>query len=98
MGRMLGATAWGVVGRSDRPHPSRGTMGCGGLVPGEFLGVGRPGRRRARVGLPVRMSDLAERTRYVPSEVEPRLFARWFDAGIHHPEPEGDASENYSIA
>jgi valyl-tRNA synthetase len=44
------------------------------------------------------MSDLADRTRYVPSEVEPRLFDRWFDAGIHHPEPEGDASENYSIA
>src|SRR3954454_9868836 len=44
------------------------------------------------------MSDLAERTRYVPSEVEPRIFDRWFDAGFHHPEPEGDASENYSIA
>src|SRR3954454_9284742 len=44
------------------------------------------------------MSDLAERTRYVPSEVEPRIFERWFDAGIHHPEPDGDASENYSIA
>src|ERR671928_2256204 len=44
------------------------------------------------------MSDLAERTRYVPTEVEPRIFQRWFDAGIHHPEPEGDAGENYSIA
>src|SRR4051812_5513252 len=44
------------------------------------------------------MPDLADRTRYVPSEVEPRLFARWYDAGIHHPEAEGDSSENYSIA
>jgi valyl-tRNA synthetase len=44
------------------------------------------------------MSDLAERTRYVPSEVEPRIFERWSDAGIHHPEPEGTADENYSIA
>src|SRR3954468_8851994 len=59
------------------------------------------------------MSDLADRTRYVPSEVEPRIFGRWFDAGIHHPEPEEEvkrsatggepagrdrASENYSIA
>src|SRR3954453_5059190 len=44
------------------------------------------------------MSDLAERTRYVPTEVEPRVFQRWFDAGIHHPDPEGDAGENYSIA
>ena len=35
---------------------------------------------------------------YEPSEVEPRIFERWFDADIHHPEPEGDASENYSIA
>ncbi len=44
------------------------------------------------------MSDLAARTRYEPAEAEPRIFARWIDAGIHHPEPEGDASENYSIA
>jgi valyl-tRNA synthetase len=44
------------------------------------------------------MSDLADRTRYVPSEVEPRIFDRWFDAGIHHPEPAGEAADNYSIA
>src|SRR4051812_25233303 len=44
------------------------------------------------------MSDLAERTRYVPTEVEPRVFGRWFDAGIHHPEPQGDAAGNFSIA
>src|SRR3954453_19242770 len=47
------------------------------------------------------MSDLAERTRSVPTEVEPRVFARWFDAGIQHPEPEGgdgEAEDNYSIA
>src|SRR4051794_22101256 len=48
------------------------------------------------------MSDvaarLAERTRYVPSEAEPRISQRWYDAGIHHPDAEGDAGENYSIA
>ncbi len=44
------------------------------------------------------MSDLADRTRYVPAEVEPRIFERWFEAHLHHPEPEGDAAENYSIA
>ncbi len=44
------------------------------------------------------MSDLADRTRYVPAEAEPRIFERWFQARLHHPEPEGDAAENYSIA
>jgi valyl-tRNA synthetase len=44
------------------------------------------------------VSDLADRTRYVPAEAEPRIFARWYEAGIHHPDPEGDAAENYSIA
>ena len=44
------------------------------------------------------VSDLAQRTRYEPSEAEPRILARWMDAGIHHPEPEGEAAENYSIA
>src|SRR5207248_5382727 len=33
-----------------------------------------------------------------PSEVEPRIVGRWLEAGLFHPEPEGDASENYSIA
>ncbi len=41
---------------------------------------------------------LISRTRYVPAEVEPRIFARWFEAGVHHPTPDGDAAESYSIA
>jgi valyl-tRNA synthetase len=45
-----------------------------------------------------RLADLEQRTRYEPTEVEERVFARWEAAGIFHPEPEGDASENYSIA
>jgi valyl-tRNA synthetase len=45
-----------------------------------------------------RLKLLEERTRYEPSDVESRVFARWRDAGVFHPEPEGDASENYSIA
>jgi valyl-tRNA synthetase len=45
-----------------------------------------------------RLKVLEERTRYEPAEVEARVFARWRDAGIFHPEPEGTAAENYSIA
>jgi valyl-tRNA synthetase len=45
-----------------------------------------------------RLEALRERTRYVPHDVEPRVFERWESAGIFHPEPEGTAAENYSIA
>jgi valyl-tRNA synthetase len=45
-----------------------------------------------------RLKALDERTRYEPAEVESRVLARWLDAGIFHPEPEGTAEENYSIA
>ena len=44
------------------------------------------------------MRDLADRTRYDPSEAEPRIFDRWYAAGIHHPEAAGSPAENYSIA
>jgi valyl-tRNA synthetase len=43
-------------------------------------------------------SDLESRTRYEPAEVEPRIVGRWLDSGLFHPEPEGTAAENYSIA
>ena len=45
-----------------------------------------------------RLKTLEERTRYEPAEVEGRIFARWEQAGIFSPEPEGSAAENYSIA
>jgi valyl-tRNA synthetase len=45
-----------------------------------------------------RLNALQERTRYDPAGVESRIFARWREAGIFHPEPRGDAAENYSIA
>jgi valyl-tRNA synthetase len=45
-----------------------------------------------------RLQALEERTRYDPTEVEGRVFARWEESGIFHPEPAGDAAENYSIA
>src|SRR3954469_5667085 len=45
-----------------------------------------------------RLKRLEERTRYVPDEVEGAIFQRWQDAGIFHPEPQGTAAENYSIA
>src|SRR4051794_8007359 len=44
------------------------------------------------------LEALRERTRYVPHDVEPRVFERWEQAGIFHPEPEGTGQENYSIA
>src|SRR3982750_2410128 len=44
------------------------------------------------------MSELESRTRFDPHEVEPRVMARWLDSGLFHPEPEGSAAENYSIA
>ncbi|MGH3026410.1 MAG: class I tRNA ligase family protein, partial [Gaiellaceae bacterium] len=43
-------------------------------------------------------SDLEMKTRYEPSEVEPRIAQAWLDSGLGHPEPEGEPSENYSIA
>jgi valyl-tRNA synthetase len=44
------------------------------------------------------MSELESRTRFEAAEVEPRVMARWLESGIFHPDPEGTAAENYSIA
>ena len=44
------------------------------------------------------MSDLENRTRYEPSEAEPRVFERWEASGAFHPEPTGSPQENFSIA
>jgi valyl-tRNA synthetase len=44
------------------------------------------------------MSDLESRTRYDPSEVEPRIVELWLSSGLFHPEPAGTPEENYSIA
>src|SRR4051795_587494 len=44
------------------------------------------------------MSELESRKRFEHREVEPRVMARWLQSGIVHPEPEGAADENYSIA
>ena len=43
-------------------------------------------------------SDLEARTRYDPSEVEPRIANAWLDSGLFHPEPAGSPQDNYSIA
>ncbi|HEX4280375.1 MAG TPA: valine--tRNA ligase [Solirubrobacteraceae bacterium] len=43
-------------------------------------------------------SELEAKTRYDPSEVEPRIVQAWLDSGIFHPEPEGTPEENYSVA
>jgi valyl-tRNA synthetase len=47
---------------------------------------------------PARLKTLEERTRYQPSEVESRVFARWEEARVFHSEPEGDSEDNFSIA
>jgi valyl-tRNA synthetase len=44
------------------------------------------------------MSALESRTRYDPSEVEPRIVEKWLESGLFHPDPEGTPQENYSIA
>jgi valyl-tRNA synthetase len=44
------------------------------------------------------MSALQDKTRYEPTEVEPRIMRRWLESGLFHPEPEGTPAENYSIA
>ena len=45
-----------------------------------------------------RVSELEQRTRYDPSEVEPRIAQMWLDSGLFGPEPAGTSAENYSIA
>jgi valyl-tRNA synthetase len=44
------------------------------------------------------MGAFEDRTRFEPSEVEPRIVARWLQSGLVHPEAAGTAAENYSIA
>jgi valyl-tRNA synthetase len=44
------------------------------------------------------MTSLQDRTRFEPSEVEPRIVERWLASRLHHPDPVGTAAENYSIA
>src|ERR1700761_8211171 len=44
------------------------------------------------------MTDLENTKRYDPPEVEPRIVEKWLQSGLFHPEPEGTADENYSIA
>src|SRR3954462_14630351 len=61
-----------------------------------------PARRRAHARLdlpgPMTATELESRTRWDPADAEPRIVARWLESGLFHPEPEGTADENYSIA
>ncbi|HEY5286792.1 MAG TPA: valine--tRNA ligase [Solirubrobacteraceae bacterium] len=45
-----------------------------------------------------RIKELEDRTRFEPAQVEPQIVERWLASGLFHPEPEGEASENYAIA
>ena len=42
--------------------------------------------------------ELQQRTRWDPAEAEPRIVERWLQSGLFHPEPEGEAEDNYSLA
>jgi len=44
------------------------------------------------------MSDLRDRTRFEPSEVEPRVLERWLASHLVHPDAQGTGAETYSIA
>jgi valyl-tRNA synthetase len=43
-------------------------------------------------------AELETRTRYDASESESRVYARWRDSGLFHPEPAGRPEDNFSIA
>ncbi|MGA7705171.1 MAG: valine--tRNA ligase [Solirubrobacteraceae bacterium] len=45
-----------------------------------------------------RIGELEQRTRFEPAEIEPRITERWLSSGLFHPQAEGEAAENYSIA
>jgi valyl-tRNA synthetase len=45
-----------------------------------------------------RLAKLEATTRWDPAQVERRIFEEWLQAGYFHPEAEGTAAENYSIA
>jgi valyl-tRNA synthetase len=45
-----------------------------------------------------RNGELQGRRRFEPAAVEPRIIERWLASGLFHPEPRGEAAENYSIA
>jgi valyl-tRNA synthetase len=40
---------------------------------------------------------MRDRTHFEPAEFEPRIFARWLQSGLFHPDPNGEG-ETYSIA
>ena len=45
-----------------------------------------------------RRAKLEATTRWEPAAVEASVFERWLAGGWFHPEPEGEAADNYSIA
>jgi valyl-tRNA synthetase len=44
------------------------------------------------------MPDLQSTTRYDPTEVEPRIVEKWLQSGLFHPDPDGTADANFSLA
>src|SRR5881227_1935660 len=60
--------------------------------------MSQPSHTLRRVPGEDRLEQLRERTRYTPEDVEPGVFRRWEASGIFHPEPEGEAGENFSLA
>jgi len=46
------------------------------------------------------VSQTVQQTRFEPADVEPRLFARWLDSGLFHPDPGAGSGrgETFSVA
>jgi valyl-tRNA synthetase len=44
------------------------------------------------------IDELENRTRFDPAEAEPRIAERWLASGLFHPQAQGSAADNYSIA
>ncbi len=45
-----------------------------------------------------RLTQLGQKTRYEPAEVEERIFGEWMEKGYFHPEAHGTSEDNYSIS
>ncbi len=76
-------------GEASRLHAPSARAGAGD-APGEAHPAAEAS---AAIG-----TGLENRTRFEPAEVEARISERWQSSGLFHPEPAGDARENYSIA
>ena len=91
--------SWRLTGRASAssPYSARSDEREAFHGPGVSPGPAKQPLRLARMAED-RLAKLNDRTRYDPSEVEPRVLSEWLEAGIFHPEATGTPEENFSIA